>query len=53
MCLERGVSGLRGKPAVKRAQVPALYAEERYADFGPTLMAETVDNRARNIKAQM
>jgi len=40
------VHGLRGKPSARRkppelrAQVLALYAEERYADFGPTLMAE-------------
>ena len=38
----RGKAGLRRKPAAERAQVLALYAEERYADFGPTLMAETV-----------
>ena len=30
----------RRKPAALRAQVLARYAEERYADFGPTLMAE-------------
>ena len=36
----RGQAGLRRKPAAERAQVLALYAEERYADFGPTLMAE-------------
>jgi len=40
------VHGLRGKPSARRkplelrAQVLALYAQERYADFGPTLMAE-------------
>src|SRR6185503_9646273 len=40
------VHGLRGKPSVRRkpaalrAQVLARAAEERYADFGPTLMAE-------------
>ena len=28
-----------------RAQVLARYAEERYADFGPTLMAEHLDAR--------
>jgi len=40
------VHGLRGKPSARRkpaelrAQVLALYGQERYADFGPTLMAE-------------
>jgi hypothetical protein len=52
-CLGR--VGLRGRGASPQssAQVLALYAEERYADFGLWLMAETVDNRGRNIKAQM
>ena len=36
----RGKAGLRRKPPALRAQVLARYAEERYADFGPTLMAE-------------
>ena len=36
----RGHAGLRRKPAAVRTQVLALYAEERYADFGPTLLAE-------------
>ncbi len=36
----RGRAGLRRKPAAVRTQVLALYAEERYADFGPTLLAE-------------
>ncbi len=36
----RGQPSARGKPPALRAQVLALYAEERYADFGPTLMAE-------------
>ena len=36
----RGKPSVRRKPAVLRAQVLARYAEERYADFGPTLMAE-------------
>ena len=36
----RGQAGLRRKPAAARAQVLALYADERYADFGPTLLAE-------------
>ena len=40
------VHRLRGKPSARRkapalrAQVLAKYEEERYADFGPTLMAE-------------
>ena len=40
------VHGLRGRPSARRkppelrARALALYAEERYADFGPTLMAE-------------
>ena len=36
----RGQASARRKPAELRAQALALYAEERYADFGPTLMAE-------------
>ncbi|HXJ74970.1 MAG TPA: helix-turn-helix domain-containing protein, partial [Candidatus Dormibacteraeota bacterium] len=36
----RGKPSARRKPAAVRAQALALYAEERYADFGPTLMAE-------------
>jgi len=36
----RGKPGLRCKPAVLRTQVLKLCAEARYADFGPTLMAE-------------
>lgn len=36
----RGKPSGRRKPAALRAQVLARYAEERYADFGPTLMAE-------------
>ena len=40
-CIGCGASqGLRRKPAALRAQVLARYAEERYADFGPTLLAE-------------
>ncbi len=34
------VHRLRGKPPAERAQALALYAEERHAGFGPTLMAE-------------
>ena len=36
----RGKPSARRKPAELRAQALARYAEERYADFGPTLMAE-------------
>ena len=36
----RGQPSARRKPPAERAQALALYAEERYADFGPTLMAE-------------
>jgi hypothetical protein len=36
----RGRPSVRRKPPALRAQVLARYAEERYADFGPTLMAE-------------
>lgn len=36
----RGQPSARGKPSELRAQALARYAEERYADFGPTLMAE-------------
>jgi hypothetical protein len=36
----RGRPSVRRKPPALRAQVLARYGEERYADFGPTLMAE-------------
>ena len=36
----RGRPSARRKPPALRAQVLARCAEERYADFGPTLMAE-------------
>jgi hypothetical protein len=36
----RGRPSARRKPPALRAQVLARYEEERYADFGPTLMAE-------------
>jgi len=36
----RGKASARRKPPELRAQALARYAEERYADFGPTLMAE-------------
>jgi hypothetical protein len=36
----RGKPSARRKPTALREQALALYAQERYADFGPTLMAE-------------
>jgi hypothetical protein len=36
----RGKPSARRKPSELRARALARYAEERYADFGPTLMAE-------------
>jgi len=39
----RGKPGLRCKPAALRTEVLKLCAEERYADFGPTLMAEELE----------
>jgi transposase len=36
----RGKPGLRCKAPALRAQVMARWAQERYADFGPTLLAE-------------
>jgi hypothetical protein len=36
----RGKASARRKPPELRVRSLALYAEERYADFGPTLMAE-------------
>lgn len=36
----RGQPSARRKPAALREEVLAMYAQERYADFGPTLMAE-------------
>ena len=36
----RGQPSARRKPPALRTQVLAKYEEERYADFGPTLMAE-------------
>jgi hypothetical protein len=38
----RGKPSARRKPSALRAQVLARYAQERYADFGPTLMAEAL-----------
>ena len=37
---DEGDAGLRRQPPAMRAHVLALAAEERYADFGPTLLAE-------------
>jgi len=42
----RGKPGLRHKPLSLRVQVLARCAEERYADFGPTLMAEELEKEA-------
>lgn len=39
----RGKPGLRHKPLSLRVEVLAHCAEERYADFGPTLMAEELE----------
>jgi hypothetical protein len=39
----RGKAGLRCKPAALRTEVLKLCAEERYEDFGPTLMAEELE----------
>src|SRR5512137_2113696 len=39
----RGKPGIRHKPLGLRVQVLARCAEERYADFGPTLMAEELE----------
>ena len=39
----RGKPGLRHKPMSLRVEVLARCAEERYADFGPTLMAEELE----------
>ena len=36
----RGRPSARRRPAARRAQALALYAEERYADFAPPLLAE-------------
>jgi transposase len=39
----RGKPGLRCKPAALRTEVLKLCAEERYEDFGPTLMVEELE----------
>jgi hypothetical protein len=41
----RGKPSLRRKPSAVRTTVLELYAEERYADFGPTLLAEHLARR--------
>ena len=41
----RGNPGLRCKPAALRAEVLKLCAEERYEDFGPTLLAEELEKQ--------
>lgn len=41
----RGKPGLRHKPVSLRVEVLARCAEERYADFGPTLMAEELEKQ--------
>ncbi|MDE3100202.1 MAG: ISNCY family transposase [Verrucomicrobiota bacterium] len=41
----RGRASARGKPGAMRAQVLALYAQERYAGFGPTLFAEHLERQ--------
>ena len=41
----RGKPGMRCKPAALRTQVLKLCAEDRYEDFGPTLMAEELEKQ--------
>ena len=45
----RGKPGLRCRPAALRRQVLALCAEERYKDFGPTLMAEQLKKQGIEV----
>jgi transposase len=45
----RGKPGLRHKPLALRVQVLARCAEERYADFGPTLMAEELGKEGLEV----
>jgi hypothetical protein len=52
----RGQPSARRKPPELRGQALARYAEERYADFGPTLMAEELfegktGGRSRDVAA--
>jgi len=41
----RGKPGMRCKPAALRTEVLKLCAQERYADFGPTLLAEELQKK--------
>src|SRR5271169_6513620 len=41
----RGKPGLRRKPPALRTQVLTLCAEDRYEDFGPTLLAEELEKK--------
>src|SRR6266853_4319500 len=41
----RGKPGMRCKPAALRTAVMKLCAEDRYEDFGPTLMAEELEKK--------
>ena len=45
----RGKPSARRKPPALRAQVLARCEEERYADFGPTLMAEHLDREGLKL----
>src|ERR1039457_3134616 len=45
----RGQAGLRRKAPAVRAQVLARYAEEGYADLGPTLLAEELAKEATRV----
>jgi transposase len=45
----RGKPGLRCKPAALRRQVLSLCAEERYQDFGPTLLAEELAKQGMEV----
>ena len=45
----RGRPSARRKPARVRTEVLALYGEERYRDFGPTLMAEHLERRGLEV----
>jgi hypothetical protein len=45
----RGKPSARRKPGKIRAQVLALYSDERYADFGPTLLAEHLERRGVEV----
>src|SRR5271165_2631541 len=45
----RGRPSARRKPEKVRAQVLALYQDERYADFGPTLLAEHLERRGIEV----